>query len=426
MIYPKLLIISHNLYENTNNIGKTLVSLLKKWPKERICQIYLRDDQPSFQFCDSYYRILDKEVLKHKYKKKTQVGKPVEPSFKSEQDTNEEKMYYIGNKRYPLISLIRDFLWKGQSWKNSELNEWLKKESPDLILFVPNDYELIYPIVEYISTYLSIPVFSYYMDDAFYMAGAISLVDLIRRKKIRKRGKKLLSKYNKIFSISPKMSEEYAKDYSIECITLMNSVSFDNVEQVEKNDNIAFSYVGNLHSNRWKALIDIGKALRQIDEKYTIDIYTQTQLSERIIKKMESVKNIRFMGSVKPSEINNVFNKSLFLLFVEAFDRKSVLSTRLSLSTKIPEYLASKTPIFAYGPNNISSIEYLKNNNLAFVCSERENLKQSLENALSSNIQDLVEKSYQFAYEKHNIEKNSQLFCESLCDFYKNHIKEQK
>ena len=64
MEYPKLLIISHNLYDVNNNIGKTLVSLLEGWPKDRISEIYFRNDPPSFNYSSQYYCITDKDVLK--------------------------------------------------------------------------------------------------------------------------------------------------------------------------------------------------------------------------------------------------------------------------------------------------------------------------------------------------------------------------
>ena len=61
--YPKVLIISHNLYDVNNNIGKTLVSLFKGWPKEKLSQIYFRNDMPSFNYCKQYYCITDKEIF---------------------------------------------------------------------------------------------------------------------------------------------------------------------------------------------------------------------------------------------------------------------------------------------------------------------------------------------------------------------------
>ena len=49
------------------------------------------------------------------------------------------------------------------------------------------------------------------------------------------------------------------------------------------------------------------------------------------------------------------------LVHVESFDAYCKAKTSLSISTKIPEYLSSKRLILAIGPDDIASMEYLKN-----------------------------------------------------------------
>ena len=60
-------------------------------------------------------------------------------------------------------------------------------------------------------------------------------------------------------------------------------------------------------------------------------------------------------------------NEADILLHVESFNEKMKKYTRLSISTKIPEYLASKRLIIAIGPVDIASIEYLKDNKAALI-----------------------------------------------------------
>ena len=140
-MYPKVLIISHNLFEITNNIGKTLISLFNGWPKDRICQIYLRNDSPSFEYCENYYQILDKEVAKSFFLKKQRVGMEILKQDGGACETleaSEQNLYQIGNKRYPIVSLARDTVWNIKKWKNPKLDAWIEKMSPEVILFVPN------------------------------------------------------------------------------------------------------------------------------------------------------------------------------------------------------------------------------------------------------------------------------------------------
>ena len=68
MEYPKILIICHNLYDVTNNIGKTLVSLMDGYPKDKIAQLYFRNDAPSFQYCSNYYKTYSGKKVSNNYK----------------------------------------------------------------------------------------------------------------------------------------------------------------------------------------------------------------------------------------------------------------------------------------------------------------------------------------------------------------------
>ena len=414
-MYPKVLIISHNLFEITNNIGKTLVSLFKGWPKDCICQIYLRNDNPSFEYCENYYQILDKEVAKSIISRKQPVGSEIlkqDGSIGEPLETSEQSLYQIGNKRYPIVSLVRDMVWSTQNWKNSALDAWIEKMSPEVILFVPNDYELIYPIALYVQSKCNIPIVPFYMDDAFYFTGGISLIDVCRRRRLRKLGHKINELSQSMLVIGPKMAGEYAEIFHKECIPVMNSVIIDSEEDSkEENNDFVFSYVGNLHSNRWKVLVDIAKKIPPaIDgKKVVLNIYSASVLEKKVLKQFEKNPILHMKGCVSPNKVPDILKKSDVLIFVEAFDRKSKLSTRLSLSTKIPEYLNSGTPILAVGPQDISAMEYLAGNDLAFVSDE--NIDQALNRVLINDERARIAKNArEYVKNNHNIDDASRIF----------------
>lgn len=262
--YPKILIISHNLYEDSNNIGKTLISLLKGWPKDRLAQLYFRNDMPSFKYCKSYYCITDKEIVKSVCSfgiKK--AGNKISSGNKLNLSTTEMNLYQVGNHRKPMISLIRDILWGFGGWKSDSLSKWISEEvNPDIILFVPNDYCLAYRIALYIEKYTKKPIIPFYMDDAFYYGCKMSLVDRVRRLKLRQMARKLHMNCNRIFTICDYMSREYEKKFQLPCNSFVNSVTFEEMcdcDSYPRKNNMIFAYLGNLHSNRWKSLVEIGE-----------------------------------------------------------------------------------------------------------------------------------------------------------------------
>ena len=59
------------------------------------------------------------------------------------------------------------------------------------------------------------------------------------------------------------------------------------------------------------------------------------------------------------------------LLLPVNFDRQSADLIRYSLPTKVPAYLASGTPILAYGPRRMAQIEYARDERWAHIVNER-------------------------------------------------------
>ena len=74
--------------------------------------------------------------------------------------------------------------------------------------------------------------------------------------------------------------------------------------------------------------------------------------------------------------------KASVLLHVESFEEDNRERVKYSVSTKIADLLASGICLFAYGPEEISSIEYLRRNECALVAVNREELTYKLSECL--------------------------------------------
>lgn len=388
-VYPKLLIISHNLFDTSNNIGKTLVSLLDGWPKDRISQIFFRNDKPSFNYCSEYYCVTDKEILKSTLSfGARKAGSSLTSCDDSSVSATENSLYTIGNHRNPIVSLIRDTLWCLSNWKTYELSEWLLTVAkPDLILFVPNDYCLAYRFALYVERIVNKPIVPFYMDDAFYWNCKTSFIDDYRRKELRKLAAKIHEYSGDILTICDFMSEEYHDLFNRNCWAFANSVK---VSKPRINDDlhnpIIFTYLGNLHSNRWKSLVEIANVLGEIEKrngiKCELHVYSGSLLEDKMKIAFANNNYIKFMGSVKADQVRGKQIESDILVHVETFDTRSINSTRLSLSTKIPEYLSTGVPVFAYGPSNISSMKYLSKYELGQVCYQTYSLYATIKDIL--------------------------------------------
>lgn len=425
MNFPRLLIISHNLYDESNNIGKTLVSLLNKWPVDKIAQVFFRNDSPSFNKCNRYFCITDKEVALSVMTLGIHRAGRVLMNDGIESISNTEKnLYRFGNKRIPVISLLRDTMWGIGTWKNEKLRCWVEQYNPEIILFVPNDYVLAYDVALYIEKHIKkVPLIPYYMDDAFYYDCDTRGIDKIRRVQLRKKAREVHTYAASLFTICKKMSTRYEEQFGISCMDFMNSIKPTFVEpKTLSREKIIFSYIGNLHSNRWRCLADIGEAIQQIIEenKHSLNcelhIYSASDLAEKKLSILHSIPCIKFKGRLSPSEVAEKQREADILIHVEAFDVRSRNSTKYSLSTKIPEYLNAGVCIFAYGPSDLASMEYLKENEVAFTCYEKNKLKQVLESAISNReLRDYYSsRGIELAKNNHDIEDVSKRFVSEI------------
>lgn len=426
MEYPKLLIISHNLYDTSNNIGKTLVSLLQGWPKERLSQIYFRNDMPSFKYCEQYYCITDKDILKSVLTLHLKsAGRAVCNSGDLSLTGTENSLYTIGNHRHPSVSLLRDSLWRISNWKTPGLKKWLDEVSkPDLILFVPNDYCLAYEVALHVQNIVNKPIAPFYMDDAFYWNCNINGIDKYRRKQLRELASCIHNHSRDLLTICDYMSDEYKTLFDRKCWAFVNSVKLLTPKNnAELGNPVCFTYLGNLHSNRWMSLVEIGKALDQIESKSGIRcvlrIFSGSILEADMRNAFKEVRSIEYKGSIPSTEVRIKQLESDILVHVEAFDTRSVNSTRLSLSTKIPEYLSTGVPVFAYGPADISSMRYLGDNNLGQICTCKDDLYGCIESLLTSpeNRESFINNGIKRASEYHDIDKVSKNFQDILKNY---------
>ncbi len=423
--FPNLLVISHNLLESNNNVGKTLLSLLSKWPKNCLYSLYFRNEYPTLSNCNSYFLLHDKDVIKALLSIGLYKSGKSFSSIQSEYSiTDKEKfLYRLGNKRMPIISLIRDLIWKISPWKTSKLESWIYDIHPQIILFVPSDYSLAFNVLNYIRNITDARIFTFYMDDLFYYKQSIKGIEKIRRKKLLKLGQNCAKYTESLFTTCNLMADEYEKLLHLKCQSFGNCVEFiDDSGAIENGcpESLVLSYIGNLHSNRWMSLVEIGQALETINnqdkKEHRLDIYSANELEKNIKLEFEAISCVYFMGALSPDEVREKQRVADILVHVEAFDIKSKISTRLSVSTKIFEYLAVGKPIFAYGPEDIASIKYLEETNAAQICTNKSDLIDKLIQVFESRdlLKVMREQGVKYALNHCNCEVESEKFCKAL------------
>lgn len=389
----RVLVLSHNAFSNTQNNGKTLESFFERWDKGSIAQLFLQPDPPDFNFCNRYFRITDYDIINAIFSdKKTgqRIFKtdsenqfvdslnPIVKKLYSDRRSGKERRGF--NKlihkgfvaRIPVLVMLRDLLWAFSEWRSDSLVEWIKEFNPEVLFFQGSNSVFGYNIALWICNEFKIPLILELTDDYTTGIYPCSFFEVINKHRYRNIFIRAIQYAHKVIAISSYMAIEYKKRFGGDYIVLMNSVKFKAlINETMMNGTFKFLYAGNVLINRWKVLKRIGNALSELNRIYgfrcKLCIYTPLQLSDRLRAELTSVESIDYCGTLNQEELATEIQMSNILVHVESFDNRMKKITRLSISTKIPEYMASKRCIFAVGPSDVASIRYLKENQYAQV-----------------------------------------------------------
>ncbi len=417
-ISKRILILSNNVLSLTSNNGKTIWSLFEDYHRDKLFQLFTRNELPSINI-NSYFRITDKDVFKGKLFREY-CGKCVDIVSSEEQNLAYKNKTSI-IKRTSFSCLMRELLWAG-GWKSKQLDIWLKKVNPDIIFFVAGDTLFSYAICRYIAKKTKASINVYVTDDYILKKNCENFFDILKRKLIYNRLKNILSRAKTFFTISEKMKCEYYNIFGKDSIPVFNISErlYRESEYIENNDNVVFVYAGSLYYGRDEILIKIARCLEKInstiENKAKLQVFSNQEPSEKIINYLTIPGTSLYGGSLSRKLMVNKLNEADVLIFAESFDIEQIEKTRLSLSTKIPEYLSVGKLILAVGPKNIGSMEFLEN--VAVCVYNTDDLMNILQKIIDNK---KMREDYEIkSIEKYNslgdFRENRERFINELCD----------
>lgn len=367
----KILIISNNVLSSQNNNGKTLLSFFKDHPKSNLAQLYFSSEKLDGNYVSTSYRISDEDVLKSVFSYKVKAGIELGCMIGTDNVLKKEpsKIKSENFKSSNMARLLREVVWKISSIDHDSLFKWVSDFNPDVIFFCAGDSLFAYDIYQTVCSYFpNIKKVVYITDDYILPRETLNLFWLLRRRLTYSKMKKAVVEANVFVTISEEMRIEYKKLFNKDSILAFNmsaNLKIDNFKKTARSD-FLLVYAGGLHFKRWGTLAVLARALKRFNNennrKVTLEIYSHQNVDSDILREIEIQGVSRFCGSLDERGVQYALNNADILVHAESFEKKCIESTRLSISTKIAEYISIGSKILAVGPSSLASMKFLASN----------------------------------------------------------------
>lgn len=303
------------------------------------------------------------------------------------------KRWLVKSARNPIVRI------------NSEVRKCIIDFDPDLIYTIGGCNAVLSAAIE-ISEMLHINIVVHSMDD-FYNTEFTENMFLYKwyRRRFIKASLLAYSHSAMSIGISEDMADEYARVFGIPFTYAMNCVESKSYKRVErkKKEKISNQFLiifsGGLHGGRYQSICEVADIIYRINQngnstKLVMEVYTSELDYEKYGGKVNEY--VVIYKYVPKTELMCNLQRANLLLHVESFNREYVDYFRLSMSTKIPEYMLSGVPILCYGSTEICSVRYIMKHDFGLVAENSFQLEKLLVDVLAGkyNMEDYTMKAY--------------------------------
>jgi len=183
--------------------------------------------------------------------------------------------------------------------------------------------------------------------------------------------RELLTGASARLSISKAMTEAFATKFGGLFQSVSNGVDLQEFRPLEQEalrlecnaeNPFVVRYCGGLNEDMNRdSVLSFAQVASRLSERIPIqlEVYTKSHYANFALQELMDLPSVAVLECVSDEEYPELLRSSDLLLIAYNFDRKSVDYTRYSFANKLPEILASGTPVFALGPQECATIQFV-------------------------------------------------------------------
>ncbi len=397
--FPKVAIVSCNPMRADIANGIMMRSLFASWPRDCLTQIYFpvgADYPPEFDSCQDYRRINwlgEVQRLETKLSEASKTTEIAKLEVSSESRTRYQTLVALKQRKHVFKwSKCAQEIWYANSWIGRALRKQIEDCQPDIVYALLGNYSLAK------NTFLAcmqvgVPLYLHITDDyvrSLYQSMPFGKVLAATSDKWLRQ---CVAYSSGRAGISPTMAEEYQERYRKPWDTFTTGASPESYDPTPRRcDGITrFVYAGNLGLGRWKQLRALAVALNEMSAKssstLSLEIYSSQEQVNAHRESLELAPVVKLRGWVPMEELPKVFHQADVLVHVESFEKEVIALTRLSLSTKLYQYMMAGRCLLGIGPEDLASMKLIRQSNagVIFSANPSHGLKETIQNTFLSD-----------------------------------------
>lgn len=364
--YPRVLVVDGMPFSRTRNGGIVRSQLFAGWPKERLCQIMFDNGEPWFDVCERYWLISKTDVLLGTCgcapgKMQCEITRSDTISEPGTVYENRPRVERLARWLSPQIRIPLSLgIFRLPALLSPPLCEWIDSFRPEVI-FTFASSNVILRTAAVIATRSKVSVIPYFVDDWIRTAYRGYVLGPILRQNTR-------HWFDRCLAVSPirltpneAMSREYGDRYGGRFEVMYYAEVVRPYSPPPSLPVVRFVFIGGMASNRWSSLKKIGQALDSLAEeglRSELIVYAFPEDLNALVGQ-EIPRSVQLAGTAAPRDVARLQADANVLVHVESFDAISRAETRLSLSTKLPQYFMAGRCVLALGPAEGASIRYV-------------------------------------------------------------------
>lgn len=255
---------------------------------------------------------------------------------------------------------------------SKDLRQWINTHNPDYFYAVLSTRHSIL-FTEKLLDEFNKPIIIHIMDDWPSTIGSDCVFKKYWNKKINLELKKLLSNVYKRVAISELMALEFESrfggkwDYFHNPIHLPNWLPYQRKIISSNSGMIKIAYFGRIGRANDKAFLTFVDAIKELIEVHLVSVQINIYSNNLLPNAYLGLDFIKVHGFINHTEIPKEIARYDYLILPLSFNDNDIAFSRLSIPTKLSEYLISGVPVILFAPKETAAYKFVVETNSAFV-----------------------------------------------------------